>query len=75
MSKKLDPLLSLKEISNVSGQSAPSIHAAINRGDLRTMCVGRRRFARESAVQSWLDFLQRQSDAGKPVFYRARVEA
>lgn len=72
MSKKLDPLLSLKEIAAVSGQSAPSVHAAINAGHLQTMNVGRRRFARESSVQAWLDYLQKQSDAGKPVFYRGR---
>lgn len=72
MSKKLDPLLSLKEVATASGQTAPSIHAAINIGHLRTMNVGRRRFARESDVQAWLDFLQKQSDAGRPVFYRGR---
>lgn len=74
MSKKLDPLLSLKETEAVSKLKAPSIHAAINAGHLRTFCVGRRRYARESDVQAWLDFLQRQSDAGQPVYYRGRSE-
>ena len=71
----MDRALTLKEVEAATRQRQPSIHAAIKRGDLRVYKVGRRTYARESAVQSWLDFLQRQSDAGKPVFYRARVEA
>lgn len=71
MSKKpLDRALSLKEIVAVTGQNLPSIHAAKDAGHLKTYTVGRRRYARESAVQAWLDYLQKQSDAGKPVYYR-----
>lgn len=66
--------LTLKEISAVTGESLPLIHDAINAGHLKTFVVGRRRFAKPQAVQNWIDFLEKQSDAGKPVKYRARPE-
>lgn len=64
--------LSLKEIAEVTGESLPLIHDAINAGHLRTFVVGRRRFARPADVEKWVNFLQKQSDAGKPVKYRER---
>ena len=66
--------LSLKEISEVTGESLPLIHDAINAGHLKTFVVGRRRFAKPEAVQKWVDYLEKQSDAGKPVKYRARPD-
>ncbi|MGV8931981.1 MAG: hypothetical protein ACOH1R_07730 [Luteimonas sp.] len=65
--------LSLQEIAEVTGESLPLIHDAVNAGHLRTFVVGRRRFAKPAAVQAWIDFLEKQSDAGKPVKYRART--
>lgn len=64
--------LSLEEICQLSGESLPLIHDAINAGDIKTFLVGRRRFARPQDVAAWVDFLQRESDAGRPVSYRAR---
>ncbi len=64
--------ITLKEISAVTGESLPLIHDAINAGHLKTFVVGRRRFAKPQAVQNWVDYLEKQSDAGKPVKYRAR---
>lgn len=64
--------LSLQEISAATGESLPLIHDAINAGHLRTFVVGRRRFARPLDVEKWITYLQKQSDAGKPVKYRAR---
>lgn len=64
--------LSLQEIADVTGESLPLIHDAINAGHLRTFVVGRRRFARPAAVESWITYLEKQSDAGSPVKYRAR---
>lgn len=72
---KLDPPLTIDEIASVTKQGRPSIYRAIDLGHLKTYVVGRRRFARESAVQSWINLLEKQSDAGKPVIYRPRVEA
>ncbi len=64
--------LSLAEIAAATGESLPLIHDAIRAGDLKTFVVGRRRFARPQAVRDWVDFLEKRSDAGKPVSYRSR---
>ena len=64
--------LSLREIADVTGESLPLIHDAISAGHLRSFLVGRRRFAKPAAVQAWIDYLEKQSDAGRPVKYRAR---
>ena len=71
--QRIEPYkLSLKAISELTGESLPLIHDAINAGDLDTFLVGRRRFARPAAVSAWVDFLESRSKAGKPVSYRAR---
>lgn len=67
--------LSLRDIVDVTGESLPLIHDAINAGHLDTFLVGRRRFARPAAVAAWVDFLESRSKAGKPVSYRARSGA
>ncbi|MEO6138355.1 MAG: hypothetical protein ABIP11_06795 [Luteimonas sp.] len=64
--------LSLRDIVEITGESLPLIHDAINAGHLDTFLVGRRRFARPAAVSAWVDFLESRSKAGKPVSYRAR---
>jgi hypothetical protein len=64
--------LSFPEICTVSGESANVAYDAIKAGHLKTFLVGRRRFARPEAVRAWIDYLEAQSDAGKPVSYRAR---
>lgn len=72
---KLERLkLSIQEIKEVTGESAPVIYEAIAKGDLKTFLVGRRRFARPESVAAWVDHLEKMSDAGKPVCYRARPE-
>lgn len=70
---KLEPLkLGIQQIAEVTGESIPTIYSAINAGDLETFLVGRRRFAKPEAVQKWIDYLEAQSRAGRPVCYRAR---
>lgn len=64
--------LSLADIAETTGESLPLIHDAIRANHLRTFLVGRRRFARPADVQAWVDYLQAESDAGRPVSYRAR---
>ena len=71
----VDPAMGMKEICAASGQGLMSVYAAINAGHLKTYLVGRRRFARASALNAWLDFMQKQSDSGRAVVYRPRVEA
>lgn len=70
---RIEPLkLSLRTIAEMTGESLPVLHNAINAGHLDTFLVGRRRFARPAAVSAWIDFLESRSKAGKPVSYRAR---
>ncbi len=64
--------LTREEISQVSGESLSIIGDAIRLGHLKTFIVGRRRFARPEAVRAWVDYLQSESDSGRPVSYRAR---
>ena len=64
--------VSIDEIAAASRESRAIVYDAINAGHLETFLVGRRRFARPAAVRKWVDFLQSESDAGRPVKYRAR---
>ena len=66
---------SMTEIVANSGESTPVVYDAINAGHLETFLVGRRRFARPEKVRAWVDFLERESHAGRPVAYRARGRA
>lgn len=73
MKAKVEPLKwSLQQIAEATGEHLTLLHDAINAGDLDTFLVGRRRFARPEAVHKWIDFLEKQSKAGKPISYRAR---
>lgn len=65
----------IDDIAELTGEARPLIYAAIKAGHLKTFLVGRRRFAKPADVQAWVDFLQRESDAGRPVKYQARAEA
>ena len=62
--------LSIQQIEQVTGECRPNIDRAVERGHLKTFLVGRRRFARPEAVRAWIDFLEAESDAGRPVVYR-----
>lgn len=69
----MEPLkLALQDVCKVAGESMAVVYDAINAGHLETFLVGRRRFARPAAVRAWVDFLEAQSNAGKPVVYRPR---
>lgn len=68
----VDELLSINDIASISKQGRPTIYAAINLGHLRTMLIGRRRFAKASDVRAWIDRMQTASDKGHPIAYRAR---
>ena len=74
--QRIEPFkLSLRNIAELTGESLPLIHDAINAGHLDTFLVGRRRFARPTAVAAWVDFLESSSKAGRPISYRARSAA
>jgi hypothetical protein len=74
MAPKTEPLkLSRAEICRLSGESLSIVEDAINAGHLKTFLVGRRRFARPEHVREWIDFLESESNAGRPVCYRKRA--
>ena len=62
----------LAEIPRVAGESLAVVYDAIRAGHLDTFLVGRRRFARPEAIRDWIDYLEAQSKAGRPVTYRPR---
>jgi len=62
----------LAQIPHIAGESLAVVYDAINAGHLETFLVGRRRFARPEAIRAWVDYLEAQSNAGKPVTYRGR---
>jgi len=66
--------LSVAEIVAATGESANVVFDAIRAGHLATFVVGRRRFARPDAVRGWVDFLEAESNAGRPVKYRGRCK-
>ena len=71
---KIEPLkLSLQTIAEATGESLPTIYAAMKAGHLDTFLVGRRRFARPEAVAAWVDYLEAQTRKGRPVTYRDRA--
>lgn len=64
--------LTVAEICAAANESHSVVYDGIRKGHLKTFLVGRRRFARPSAVREWIDFLEAESDAGRPVLYRPR---
>lgn len=62
----------LAECPRITGESTAVIYDAIRAGHLATFLVGRRRFVRPQALRAWVDFLEAESNAGRPVMYRAR---
>ena len=69
----MEPLkVSIDDIVFATGESRAVVYDAIKAGHLNTFLVGRRRFARPIAVRAWIDFLEAESKAGRPVSYRAR---
>jgi len=64
--------LSRQEAAEAAGESLSIIDDAISAGDLKSFVVGRRRFVRPDALRKWVDWLEKQSNAGKPVAYRAK---
>lgn len=74
--QKIEPLmLGVQQITQATGQSVNVIYDAIKAGHLVTFLVGRRRFAKPEAVQAWADYLEKESNAGRPVIYRPKVAA
>jgi len=73
MARPVEPLkLTLRQIAEATGESIPTLYQAISAGHLDTFLVGRRRFARPAAVREWVNYLESQSKAGRPVIYRPR---
>ena len=62
----------LAEIPVIARESLAVVYDAIHAGHLKTFLVGRRRFARPEAIRAWVDYLEAQSNAGRPVTYRPR---
>lgn len=70
----MEPLkLTMQAVAQATGESLPTIYAAINAGHLDTFLCGRRRFARPAAVHAWVDYLEAESRKGRPVMYRPRA--
>lgn len=65
-------LLNFQQICIASGQKRDVVFCAIAAGHLSTCLVGQKRFSTPADVRDWVDFLRRESDAGRPVKYRAR---
>ena len=71
----MEPLkLSIDDIVVFTKESRPTIYDAIAAGHLKTFVVGRRRFARPEAARRWVDFLEAESNAGRPIAYRLRAK-
>ena len=71
---QLEPLkVTLQNVVAATGESMPTVYRAIELGHLDTFLVGRRRFVRPAAVRKWVDFLETESNAGRPVVYRSRA--
>jgi hypothetical protein len=69
----VEPLkISLADCPRVTGESMAVVYDAIKAGHLKTFLVGRRRFVRPQALRDWVDYLEAESAAGRPVVYRAR---
>ncbi len=62
----------LADCPRIAGESTAVIYDAIKAGHLTSFLVGRRRFVRPQALRDWVDFLEAESNAGRPVTYRAR---
>jgi hypothetical protein len=72
----MEPLkLSRQQAAELAGESLSIIDDAIAAGDLKSFIVGRRRFVKPAALRAWVDFLEKQSNKGTPVAYRARGAA
>jgi len=72
--EKLQKLkLGLDDICAVTGECRSNVVRAVKQGHLRTFRVGRRVFARPREVERWVNWLEAQSDAGKPVSYQSRA--
>ena len=67
--------LSRAECAELTGESLSIIDDAISAGDLKSFIVGRRRFVKPAALRAFVDYLEKQSDRGTPVAYRARGAA
>lgn len=65
-------VLGRQEIAETADTSLSVVDDAISAGHLKTFLVGRKRKATVEAVRAWITFLEKQSDAGRPVCYRAR---
>lgn len=67
---ELPPLqLKMDDACVLTNMSRNVIFEAVKRGHLRTHVVGRSRFTTYKEVTRWVEWLQKQSDAGKPVGY------
>lgn len=63
----------IAEVPAATGESTNVVYDAINAGHLKTFLVGRRRFTRPEYIRAWVDYLESESNAGRPVSYRPRI--
>jgi hypothetical protein len=68
-------VLGRHEIAEVADTSLSVVDDAIREGHLKSFLMGRKRKSTPQYVAEWVLFLQRSSDAGKPINYRARPKA
>lgn len=65
-------ILGRQEIAAAADTSLSIVDDAIAAGHLETFLFGRKRKATLAAVQKWITYIKAESDAGRPVCYRAR---
>jgi hypothetical protein len=65
-------ILGRAEIAEAADTSLSVVDDAIREGHLKTFLMGRKRKATMDSVRQWIAWLEKQSDAGHPVCYRAR---
>ena len=68
-------VLGRHEIAEAADTSLSVVDDAIAAGHLQTFLIGRKRKARIENVRAWIEFLERESNAGRPLNYRARPKA
>jgi hypothetical protein len=70
--RKTRGVMSMQDVYAESKQGPHVVNKAIELGHLETFLIGRRRFARPEKFDAWIDFLEAESEAGRPVVYRPR---
>jgi hypothetical protein len=66
---------SIEDVCDIANECRSNVVRAVKLGHLPSFTVGKKKYIRPADVVRWVDFLQAQSDAGRPIRYQARDEA